>query len=262
MLRSRLAELSQTLQDTERDQVAALARSDSLRAELARRPKIIASEVRHEQNQAIQFLKPRVLEKEMERNGLLSLYAPNNDRVQDVERELAEAKKLLASERAMLDARTMASNPTYQTLDADLAQATVDAATLRARGDAIRGQIEDLRHAMAHLDEVAAEYSRLDADLHAATDALAVYTKKQEQARLGSALDQSRIVDIAVMEPAEVPPTPVHLHAMLLALLGVIFFLCAGLAAAFLFDLLDPAIRGARDVELNAGLPVLAEIPT
>lgn len=262
LLRTRLAELTQTLQDTERDHAAATARIDSLQREIRQHPAVIATEVRHEQNQAIQFLKPRILEKEMERSQLLSLYAPTSDRVQDVERELAEAKQLLAAERSMLATSTTATNPTYQTLDTDLAQAKVDAATLQGRGGALRAQIEDVRHSMAHLDDVAAEHSRLDADLQAANDALTTYSKKQEQARLGSALDQSRLVNIAVMEPAEVPPTPQHVHGMLLGVLGVLFFVCVAVGLAFLFDLLDPSIRGARDVEVTTGLPILGEIPT
>jgi uncharacterized protein involved in exopolysaccharide biosynthesis len=262
LLRTRLAELTQTAQDTERDHTVASARVAALHDEIRRHPEVIATEVKREQNQAVQFLKPRILEKEMERNQLLSLYAPTSDRVQDVERELAAAKRLLAAEVAMLATRTTATNPTYQTLDTDLAQAKVDAATLQARADALRAQIVEVRHAMAHLDDVAAERSRLDADLQGANDALATYTKKQEQARLGSALDQSRIVNLAIMEPAAVPPAPEHIHGMLLGVLGGLFFVCAAIGLAFLFDMLDPAIRGARDVEVSTGVPVLGEIPT
>lgn len=260
-LRARLLELGVALEDAEAGLAATTARIASLRREIRRHPETVSKEVRQAQNQAVQFIKPRVLEKEMERNELLSRYAPTSSRVQDVERELAAARRLLAREQATVAETTTTMNPTYQALDGDLAQATVDAAAQRARVEALRAQIASARAALDRLDEVAAENSRLDQELAAANEAYLTYTRKQEQARLGSALDASHIVNVAVVEPAVVPDRPARSHGLLLILLAGILSLGLGVLAALALELLDPAIRGPRDAEAVSGLPVLGRVP-
>ncbi|HSQ01497.1 MAG TPA: Wzz/FepE/Etk N-terminal domain-containing protein [Candidatus Dormibacteraeota bacterium] len=261
LLRTRLTELNVGLQDAEAGLASTNARVASLQREIHHYPATVASEVRRAQNQAVQFIKPRVLEKEMERNELLSLYAPTSDRVQDIERELAEAHRLLDKEQATVAETTTTTNPTYQTLEGNLAQATVDAASQQAHVDALRGQIESTRGAIDRLDRVAAENGRLDQELAAANEAYLTYTRKQEQARLGSALDASRIVNIAVVEPAVVPDRPARSHGLLLVILAGILSPGLGFTAAVVLELLDPTIRGARDAEAATGLPVLGSVP-
>ena len=261
ILRGRLTELSVGLQDAEAALASTAARVTSLQREIRRYPETVSTEVRRAQNQAVQFIKPRVLEKEMERNELLSRYAPSSSRVQDVERELAEARRLLAREQATVAETTTALNPTYQALEGGLAQATVDAAAQQARVDALRGQVAATRQTLDRLDEVAAENGRLEQELAAASEAYLTYTRKQEQARLGSALDASRIVNVAVVEPAVVPDRPARSHGLLLIVLAGMLSLGLGIAAAVVLELLDPTIRGPRDAEAASGLPVLGSLP-
>jgi uncharacterized protein involved in exopolysaccharide biosynthesis len=261
LLRNRLTELSVGLQDAEAGLASTSARVAGLQREIRRYPATVSSEVRRAQNQAVQFIKPRVLEKEMERNELLSRYAPTNSRVVDIERELAEAHKLLAQEQAMVAETTTTLNPTYQALEGNLAQGTVDAAAQQAHVDALRTQIDATRAALDRLDQVGAENGRLDQELAAANEAYLTYTRKQEQARLGSALDASHIVNMAVIEPAVVPDRPVRSHGLLLVLLAGIMSLGLGVTAALALELLDPTIRGARDAEAASGLPVLGSVP-
>ncbi|MDX2169481.1 MAG: hypothetical protein SF182_20600 [Deltaproteobacteria bacterium] len=262
VLRGRLSELNVGLENASTDLATADARVESLQRELSRHPATIAQEVRRAQNQAVQFLKPRVMEKEMARDELLSTYAPTNSRVVDAERELSAAKRLLAAEQAMVAETTTTANPTHQAIEAALASATVEAAALRARVAALRAQADETRAAIAHLDDVGAENSRLEQELAAANEAYLTYTRKQEQARLGSALDASRIVNVAVVEPAAVPPTPERAHGLILLALGAMMSLGCGLAVALLLELLDPTVRSGRDAERAAGVPVLAEVPS
>ncbi len=262
LLRARMTELGVAQQDAEAGLASATARLDTLQGEIRRQPETVAAEVKRAQNQAVQFLKPRVLDKEMERNELLSRFAPSSSRVRDVERELQAARRLLAAEETMIAETTTARNPTHQALEASLAQAHADAAALRARVDALRGQLADTRASIAHLDGVAAENSRLEQELSAANESYLTYTRKQEQARLGSALDASRIVNVAVVEAAQAPQSPERSHGLLLITLAGILSLGLGVATAVLTELRDPTVRGPRDAAGVSGLPVLAEVPS
>jgi succinoglycan biosynthesis transport protein ExoP len=258
--RTRLAEIEAVLETAETELAVSSARVQTLTAELRRHPKVIAREARLAQNQAVQFIKPRILEKELERSKLLSTYKESSMKVRDVERELAEARQLLEAEEAMVAERTSAANPTYQTLELDLAQAKTELAGFRARVDSLRQQLEAARARLQHLDSVAAEQARLEQEVGLVRDAFATYARKQEQARLSSEMDASRLVNVAVAQPAQVPPGPTHAYRMTLIALGALMSLSAGIGVAFVRDRLDPTLQDGSDAEFLAGAPLLAEI--
>lgn len=258
--RSRLSELNMTLQVAESDLAVESARVSTLTSELRTHPKMIARESRMTQNQAVQFIKPRILEKELERNELLSTYKDSSMKVRDVERELAEARRLLDAEQTMLAEQTQAANPTYQTLELELAQAKTQTAAASARVTTLREQIQQVRTALEHLDEVAAEQARLEQEVGVAKDAFATYARKHEQARLSSALDASRLINVAVAQPAEVPFGPSRAYRVTLILLGALMSVAAAIGTAFVRDGIDPTLRGGADAERLTGLPLLAEV--
>ena len=133
-------------------------------------------------------------------------------------------------------------------------------ASAQARLDTIHAQITEARQTLGHLDSIAAEQERLEQDVATAKEAFATYYRKQEQARLSSALDASRIVNVAIAQPAQVPVGPAKSYRSLLLALGGVMSLMAGIAVAFVFDQLDPSVRDATDAQGVTGLPVLAEI--
>lgn len=258
--RNRLSELNMTLQVAESDLAVETARVDTLTPELRAHPKMIAHESRMAQNQAVQFIKPRILEKELERNQLLSTYKESSMKVRDVERELAEARRLLEAEQSMLAEQTKAANPTYQTLELELAQAKTQTAAHLARVETLRTQIQQVRTSLEHLDSVAAEQAQLEQEVGLAKDAFATYARKHEQARLSSALDASRLINVAVAQPAEVPVGPSRAYRVTLILLGALMSVAAAIGFAFLRDGIDPTLRGGTDAERLTGLPLLAEV--
>lgn len=258
--RTRLAEIEAALEAAETELAVSSARVETVAAELRRHPKIIARESRLAQNQAVQFIKPRILEKELERSRLLSTYKASSMKVRDVERELAEARQLLESEKEMVAERTSAANPTYQTLELDLAQARTELSGFQARVDSLRRQLGAARLRLQHLDSVAAEQARMEQEVALARDAFSAYARKQEQARLSRELDASRLINLAVAQPAQVPPGPAHAHRMTLMALGALMSLSAGIGAAFVRDRLDPTLQDASDAAYLTGAPVLAEI--
>lgn len=258
--RSRLSELNMTMQVAESDLAVETARVATLTQELRSHPKVISRESKMAQNQAVQFIKPRILEKELERNQLLSTYKPSSMKVRDVERELEEARQLLKSEQAMLSEQTNAANPTYQTLELELSQAKTQHAAATARVTALTTQIQDTRGALEHLDEVAAEQARLEQEVSVAKDAFAIYARKHEQARLSSALDQSRLINVAVAQPAEVPDGPSRAYRVTMILLGALMSFACAIGFALLRDGIDPTVRGGADAERLTGVPLLADV--
>ncbi len=256
--RTRLEELGLLLSNSERELAEGTARIAFLNTEIKNYPKNIATESKIAQNQ--QFIKPKILELELLRSEILAKYAPTSVKVRDIDRQIAEAKRLMAATPETLAETTNTINPAYQSLEVDLAQTKAQMAAVAARVDALRAQVAEGKTGVAHLDEISSEQERLEQAVSSAKEAAATYSKKEEEARFTTALDESALVDLAVAESAEVPTVPEKTKQALMFGLGTVMSLVAGIGLAFLRDRLDPAVKSAAEAKSVTGLPILAEV--
>jgi uncharacterized protein involved in exopolysaccharide biosynthesis len=259
-LRTRLGEIEAILASSQTELAEGTARIAFLTHELQSHPKSIATGSQPVQNPSEQVVKSRVLELELQRSELLAKYALTSVKVQDLDRQILDAKRLLNVAKENGADSASAANPTYQALEVDLSQTRAQMAAVQARGQDLKSQIDDIRVKMAHVDEKAAEQERLQQEVSAAKDAYVNYSKKVEEARFTSALDESSIVNIAIAERATVPVAPEKSKKAVVVALGAVMSLMAGIGLAFVRDRLDPAVKNAADARSATGLPVLAEV--
>lgn len=257
-VRARLTELQTLLANSERELAEGTARTEFLTKEITNYPRNIATESKVAQNQ--QFIKPKIIELQLERTELLSKYAPTSVKVRDIDRQIAQAKALMNSNPETLAETTSAINPAYQSLEVDLAQTKAQVAAVSARVEALRAQVAEHKTTVGHLDEISSEQERLEQAVASTKEASATYAKKEEEARFTTALDESNLVDIAIAEKAEIPTVPEKSKQALMLVLGTVMSLVAGVGLAFLRDHLDPAVKSAVEAKNVTGLPVLAEV--
>jgi succinoglycan biosynthesis transport protein ExoP len=261
VLRDRVSKLSAALADAETELAEATAEGNFLSRALAALPKdgpaqtAIGSAA---PTSGVALIKARLVELQLQRSQMLAQFAPTSIKVTDVDRQIAEAKQLLEQEKR---AGGGSVDPTYQAVETNLTQTRARAAALDARVGALRTQLESNRGDLARLGSVASEQERLEQDVSAAKEALSTYLKKAEEARFSNALDESRIVNVSVIEPAVPPETPVPSKRPITIALGLLVSLGAAVGMGFLRDRLDPTVKSAAEVERVTGLPVLAELP-
>src|SRR5207249_4010861 len=118
-LRARLATLDTALRSSEAELREGKARIEFLNTEIKTHPRTLPAGPQGAPNQAL--VRPRIIELELQRSELLSRYAPHSIKIQDLDRQIAEAKRLMGQEKEIVD-EMGAANPTYQALDVDLAQ--------------------------------------------------------------------------------------------------------------------------------------------
>ncbi|MGD0949271.1 MAG: GumC family protein [Candidatus Binatia bacterium] len=243
-----------------------LANSTTELAEGAARAAFLSQEIRSgravwtstsPQADPLLLLKTRLVDLELQRSELLTKFAPGNAKVQDLDSQIEEARRLLAVEE-----KTRASTGGNGPLQLDLTQTQVQLAAVRARIDALRPRIASARTALAHLDQIASEQERLDEDVAAAKEAFLTYSKKAEEARFSDALDTSQIVNVTIAERAEVPVEPEPSKSVRILAVAAIMSLFAGVGLAFARDRLDPAVKSSSEAQRVTGLPILADIPT
>jgi uncharacterized protein involved in exopolysaccharide biosynthesis len=259
-MRARLGELQTNLANSETELAEGTARVEFLTTEIKNYSRNIPTSARVAESPTAQLIKPKIIELEMQRSQLLSTYAPTSVKVKDLDRQIAEAKRLMNESKDTTSDTTTAVNPTYQTIEADLASTKAQMAAVRARVETLRTQIADSRAKVDHLDEIGAEQEHLEQQLAAAKEAYGTYAKKEEEARFSSALDESSIVNLAIAEPAEPPATPEKTKNILVFCIGMLLSLFVGVGLAFIRDRLDPAVKSAAEAHGVTGLPILAEV--
>ena len=97
-------------------------------------------------------------------------------------------------------------------------------------------------------------------EARAAEEAYMLYQKKHEEARISAAMDQQKIVNVSIAQPAQRPLKPVGRKALNL-LLGLLLGAIGGLGFAFVAEYLDHSFTTGRDLEARLGMPLLGAIP-
>ena len=124
----------------------------------------------------------------------------------------------------------------------------------------------DLKEAESRLDRVSkAVYDRvrLERKVKMLEENYLIYAKKYEEARISSAMDKNRIVNISIVEPVSIAAKPGvnGRSAFELALMGGAFGLVLGLGGAFGREYFDRTFSTEASVRRELRLPVLGSIP-
>jgi uncharacterized protein involved in exopolysaccharide biosynthesis len=100
----------------------------------------------------------------------------------------------------------------------------------------------------------------LEQQVKAAEDKYLLYSNKHEEARIGDALDQNGVLNVAIAQQPRTPALPVwsFLAAACFSFVGA-----AGFSTAIVFatDYFAPSFRTPEEVFEFLGSPVLASLP-
>jgi uncharacterized protein involved in exopolysaccharide biosynthesis len=87
-----------------------------------------------------------------------------------------------------------------------------------------------------------------------------LYVRKREEARIGDALDEEGILNVALVQEPFVPALPKWSFGTVTAF-ALFLGLLAGTGAAFAADYLDPSYRTPEELTISLGVPALASLP-
>jgi succinoglycan biosynthesis transport protein ExoP len=210
----------------------------------------------------LQTLKARLLDLQLKRAELLTRFEPSYRLVREVDREIEEARQSIAAE-ALTPVReeTTDKDPNYEWARMELEKSQVQGESLQARETAAFSQIASLRTLAQQRQSESVAQQDLVRTAKAEEDTYLLYLRKREEARIGDALDERRILNVAILELPVAPALPVH---------SLVFFFAVGLGlasagsigVAFAADHLDPTIRTPDEALGLFEVPVLACLPS
>ncbi|MGA2355866.1 MAG: hypothetical protein ABSG02_15325 [Terriglobales bacterium] len=211
--------------------------------------------------EALEKMKTHLLELQLKRTELLTRFAPTYRLVREVEEQIAETQASIAGE-ALSPVRdeTSDKDPNYEWARLQLEKAQVQWDGLRARQSDAAAQVAALHAFAERLQSAAIDQQDLLRAQKADEDNYLLYLHKREEARIGDALDETHILNVAIVEPPVAPSLPVHpmLLYFLLAFGSATVF---SVGIAFTAEYFDPTIRTPDEARGLLAVPVLAWLP-
>jgi uncharacterized protein involved in exopolysaccharide biosynthesis len=237
-------------------------RVQELNAQLPKLPVRTITQVRTADNpELLRALKASLLDLELKKTQLLTKFEPDTRLVQEVEQQILQAKAAITAEGLTpVHDETTDQDANYEWAKAELQKAKVEMKGLKAREATTSAHLAGYRTLARQLGEDAIVQDDLTSSEKAAQENYLLYVKKREEARMGDALDEGGIVNVAIAEQPVVPALPVW-PAGAVVLVGFVAALTSGTGAAFAADYLDPALRTPEDALACLKIPVLASLP-
>jgi uncharacterized protein involved in exopolysaccharide biosynthesis len=237
-------------------------RVTALEAQLAGEPERLRSSLRLNQDPTTEELEKALVGLQLKRDALAQDFTPDNRQVKDVDQQIrATQERLKTAEERVTSINRTEINKVNQDLRALLLAARADVLGARARHDSLRAQVASHRRTLEQLDRKGFTTEGLRRETRAAEDAYMLYQKKHEEARISAAMDQQKIVNVSIAQPAQRPLRPVGPRKALNLLLGLLLGALGGLGLAFVSEYLDHSLTTGRDLEVRLGIPVLGAVP-
>ena len=259
----KLGEADAGYRQIDQDRVETERRIASLREQLKSFPSRSVTLKRWADNpEVLEKMKTHLLELQLKRTELLSRYEPSYRLVQEVEQQIADTHASIAAE-ALTPVRdeTTDKDPNYEWARMELEKSQVQWDGLRARQSAAFTQVASLHTFAQQLQAESVDQQDLMRNAKAEEDNYLLYLHKREEARIGDALDEHRILNIAIVEPPSAPALPEH-SVLLYLLLAFGLALTFSVGVAFTTEYFDPTIRTPDEAYGLLEVPVLAWLPT
>lgn len=259
----KLSDFDLSLEQTRASVVETQKRFQALQAQEDAIPTRLTTQVKSGDNaQLMANLKSTLLNFENRRTELLERYDSSYPLVVEVETQITQTVAAIAdAERTGTHEETTDQNPTHEWIRTEMAKAKADLVGLRARATVMAVAVQALRARAEHLDKAALVQQGLLRTAKADEENYLLYQRKHEEARIVDALDQSRIVNAAVVEAVSVPRAPLSLPTGVKLVLAVLVAAAGSLGLGLLRESMDPSFRTLSDVEGCLCLPLLAAIP-
>lgn len=255
-------EFEAMLQQTRSEISETNARIRTLEKEVAVAPDRVTTQVRSSDNpQLMQDLKSTLLKLELKHTELLTKYKHDYPPVQELEQEIAATKAALsAAVSSPLRDQTTDVNPIRQWADSELAKAKAQLQSLNSRAENLSGTVDTYKRQALAMNEQQLRYADLARDTKSAEENYGLYTRKREEARITHVLDQSRILNVTIIQPATRPYLATRSRSSYFLMgLALATVFTAGLL--FTLERTDNTFRTPQQLEVFVQVPVLATVP-
>lgn len=192
----------------------------------------------------VEGLGPKLQELFVEHGRLLRTYHPSSEKVRSIERQIDDANSALKNE--VIAYKENLSNQ-LQIVNKKISSIEDRINIINDRNVEVRGQQINM--------------SRIDTEAKLMLASFETFSKRMEEARIGSSVDVLNPSYVSILSNAFSSQTPVFPKKEVIIPLGIIIGFITGCSLGFLKEYFDHTFKKPNDVENNLGLPVIFSIP-
>lgn len=254
LLQDQIADVSTRLLAGESELATSQARITSLTASLAELPeRMVAESVEGARLELIKF--------EAQEQQLLARFADAHPQVVAIRGKIDDLMSSIDRKAVAPNRESLARSASKQTLEMTLLTEQTTADALDKRNGVLRQQRDQLKRELADLNQQEIVVSQLQREVELAESRLKSYADKTEQARINEQLDQERITNLSIVQPASFVNKSTGPRRLYVLGLGMLVGLFGGVGLAVLCYYADPLLRTRGDLESQLGLPVTGTVP-
>lgn len=235
----------------------------AVRDQLAAQPEVVKREQQLEVNPVVRQLREQLVDRQVDQIALLRKYTESDRRVRDNQTEINELSEKVnrasAGEAMSVSSETFGTNPVYEARLRALLELEAELRDGRARKISLEEDVARQRRELVTLKQRALAFDHLDQEVQRHRAAVELYTRRQQEAAIEDAMDQRKLVNVAVVQRPGLP-LPRTDSAKVPLMLAIISGLAVSLGGAFGLEYLNRTLRFERDVERYLGLPVLGTV--
>ena len=249
-------------QDTLTSVVQTVHRIAALESKIKGSPERTTTLIRNSDNpQLMEKMKSTLLELQLRRTNLLTKFQPSYRPVQEVDEQIAQAKaSIAAEERLPLREQTTELELNHEWAKAELMKSQVELTSLESRARANGVALSVYKGEARTLGDRAVQQEELLRNVKAAEEKYLLYANKREEARIGDALDEGGILNVAVVEHPLVPVLPQH-SELAFGFIGMLLASLTSTTLAFCADRFNSTFRTSNEVIAYLGPLVVVSLP-
>jgi uncharacterized protein involved in exopolysaccharide biosynthesis len=196
---------------------------------------------------SVSNIRGRIADLKLKEQELLTKYNEQSQLVANVRQEIEKANQLLDKEERIYHDKAVKS-------------VNDDLNALRSKGESQKQHLSQYQQELNRIKSVEMRVNELERQTKLNEDSYLLYVKKTEESRISNAMDNQKIANISVVQPALPLFKPVKPKKALNIILSIILGAFSGLGTAFFIEYFSHTFNKKEDVEKRLGIPVLASI--
>jgi uncharacterized protein involved in exopolysaccharide biosynthesis len=249
------------------DTNASLREADAQVSETSRRlqalpPRQVTQEKSSPNQLSAQQLATLAVELQNKRIALAANYKPTDRLIQELDQQIATVQAALHEEKTVpTHEQTTDVDPAWQQLHNNYVQDQITRQGLNQRRASLNTRLDTLKHSLGDLQNVTAQFNNLQAQANELKENYELYLQKRDQAQIEDAMDEHKLLNVAVAQQPTLSFLPVHPRPKLNLALGALTALFLGVCVVYFAETSRRTIATPRELESLSRYPVLATVP-
>lgn len=201
-------------------------------------------------------------ELENKRTSLLTKFNPTDRLVLEVEQQIANTRKELEHAQQMKSQEHSSDvNPVWQQVTGSIVQNQSERQALKGRRAQLAQQVEQLQQELSRVEGTTVAFTTLRQKVTELENNYQLYAQKRDEAQMADAMDEERLLNVAVAQEPTFSITPFSPKPLLDIALGVFTAMFLASFLVFFAEMGRATIATPRELDGLSRYPLLATVP-